>query len=402
MSPLIPAPLPSPAGSPPTPRSPRLVEEELARQSHHPPAHRLGELHLARGAGGHGLGAHQQVRRGLSRAGATTAATRSSTRSRTWPASGRRSLFGAEHANVQPHAGANANLAVYQALLEPGDTSWPCGSTTAATSPTARRRRITSKIWRFVAYGVTPGRRRRRTARARSSTSTRWPTWPSAEQPKLIVAGSTAYARVIDPTPFREIADDGGRAASCSTPPTRPGLIAGGVHPSPVGIADVVTLTTHKTLRGPRGGAILCRADLAKKIDSAVFPGLQGGPLEHVDRGQGGRLRRGRAARSSRVYAARVVGQRPGPGGGAGRRGIPAGLGRHRQPHGARRPARLRRRADRQGGPGGRSTGPGSPATATPSPTTPARPSSRRASASGPPPRPRPAWARPRWPASPS
>ena len=101
------------------------------------------------------------------------------------------------------------------------------------------------------------------------------------EKPALIVAGSTAYARVIDPLPFREIADSvGARFMFDAAHPA--GLIAGGAHPSPVGVADVVTLTTHKTLRGPRGGTILCGEELAKKIDSAVFPGLQGGPLEHV------------------------------------------------------------------------------------------------------------------------
>jgi glycine hydroxymethyltransferase len=102
-----------------------------------------------------------------------------------------------------------------------------------------------------------------------------------SEQPKLIVAGSTAYSRVIDPVPFREIADAVGALFMFDAAHPM-GLIAGRAHPSPVGIADVVTFTTHKTLRGPRGAAILCRAELAKKIDSAVFPGLQGGPLEHV------------------------------------------------------------------------------------------------------------------------
>jgi glycine hydroxymethyltransferase len=101
------------------------------------------------------------------------------------------------------------------------------------------------------------------------------------ERPKLIVAGSTAYSRIIDPLPFREIADSvGARFMFDAAHPA--GLIAGGVHPSPVGVADVVTFTTHKTLRGPRGGAIVCSSELAKAIDSSVFPGLQGGPLEHV------------------------------------------------------------------------------------------------------------------------
>ncbi|HWE68249.1 MAG TPA: serine hydroxymethyltransferase [Acidimicrobiales bacterium] len=189
-------------------------------------------------------------------------------------------LFGADHANVQPHAGANANLAVYQALLEPGATILAMrldhGGHLTHGSPAS----ITSKIWRFVAYGVTPA----------SSDPDRpgevidfdqVADLAKREQPKLIVAGSTAYARVIDPQPFREIADSVG-ALFMFDAAHPAGLIAGGAHPSPVGVADVVTLTTHKTLRGPRGGAILCNEEWAKKIDSAVFPGLQGGPLEHV------------------------------------------------------------------------------------------------------------------------
>jgi glycine hydroxymethyltransferase len=189
-------------------------------------------------------------------------------------------LFGAEHANVQPHAGANANLAVYQALLEPGDTILAMrldhGGHLTHGSPAS----ITSKVWRFVSYGV--------------SAVSDDPDKPGEiidfdqvadvarrERPALIVAGSTAYARIIDPLPFREIADSvGARFMFDAAHPA--GLIAGGVHPSPVGVADVVTFTTHKTLRGPRGGAILCSAELAKAVDSAVFPGLQGGPLEHV------------------------------------------------------------------------------------------------------------------------
>ncbi|HUA96295.1 MAG TPA: serine hydroxymethyltransferase [Acidimicrobiales bacterium] len=189
-------------------------------------------------------------------------------------------LFGAEHANVQPHAGALANLAVYQALLEPGDTVLAMrldhGGHLTHGSPAS----VTSKIWRFVYYGVTP--------------ATDDPSNPGEvidfdqvadvakrEQPKLIVAGSTAYARIIDPQPFREIADSvGARFMFDAAHPA--GLIAGGVHPSPVGVADVTTFTTHKTLRGPRGAAILCGEELAKPVDSAVFPGLQGGPLEHA------------------------------------------------------------------------------------------------------------------------
>src|SRR6202034_3221254 len=190
------------------------------------------------------------------------------------------SLFGAEHSNVQPHAGANANLAVYQALLEPGATVLAMrldhGGHLTHGSPAS----ITSKVWRVVAYGVTP---------ARDDPSDpgevidfdQVADLAKREQPALIVAGSTAYSRTIDPRPFREIADSVG-ALFMFDAAHPAGLIAGGAHPSPVGVADVVTLTTHKTLRGPRGGAILCGDNLAKKIDSAVFPGLQGGPLEHV------------------------------------------------------------------------------------------------------------------------
>jgi glycine hydroxymethyltransferase len=213
-------------------------------------------------------------------------------------------LFGAEHANVQPHAGANANLAVYQALLEPGDTILAMrldhGGHLTHGSPAS----ITSKIWRFVSYGV--------------SAASDDPDKPGEiidfdqvadlarrERPALIVAGSTAYARIIDPLPFREIADSvGARFMFDAAHPA--GLIAGGVHPSPVGVADVVTFTTHKTLRGPRGGAIVCTAELAKAVDSAVFPGLQGGPLEHVIAAKA--VAFAEAARPEfRTYAAQVV-----------------------------------------------------------------------------------------------
>jgi len=189
-----------------------------------------------------------------------------------------KALFGAEHANVQPHAGANANLAAYQALLDPGDTVLAMrldhGGHLTHGSPAS----ITSHIWRFVAYGVTPAGPG---GDGEVIDFDQVADLAKRERVKLIVAGSTAYARTIDPMPFRQIADEVG-ALFMFDAAHPAGLIAGGAHPSPVGIADVVTLTTHKTLRGPRGGAILCQADLAKKIDSAVFPGLQGGPLEHV------------------------------------------------------------------------------------------------------------------------
>ncbi|HUD18488.1 MAG TPA: serine hydroxymethyltransferase, partial [Acidimicrobiales bacterium] len=215
-----------------------------------------------------------------------------------------KALFGAEHANVQPHAGANANLAAYQALLEPGDTILAMrldhGGHLTHGSPAS----ITSKVWNFVSYGVSP--------------ASDDPDKPGEiidfdqvaevarrERPQLIVAGSTAYARIIDPLPFREIADSVG-ALFMFDAAHPAGLIAGGAHPSPVGIADVVTFTTHKTLRGPRGGAIVCGTELAKAVDSAVFPGLQGGPLEHVIAAKA--VAFAEASRPEfRAYAAQVV-----------------------------------------------------------------------------------------------
>jgi glycine hydroxymethyltransferase len=186
-------------------------------------------------------------------------------------------LFGADHVNVQPHSGASANLAVYLGLLEPGDTvlamSLDQGGHLTHGAPVS----FTGKLFRFVHYGVTPENddKGERIDLAR--------VWELAqrERPRMIVAGTSAYTRQINPKPFREIADDVG--AYFVFDAAHPmGLIAAGLHPSPVGIADVVTFTTHKTLRGPRSGAIIARADLAKRIDSAVFPGLQGGPLEHI------------------------------------------------------------------------------------------------------------------------
>ncbi len=182
-------------------------------------------------------------------------------------------LFGAEHANVQPHAGANANMAAYLALLEPGDTVLGMrldqGGHLTHGSPV----NASGRFYHFVAYGVTPSDERidleQMEALARE------------HRPKLIVAGATAYPRLIDPEPIRRIADEVGALFLFDAAHVA-GLIAGGVHPNPVGIADVVTFTTHKTLRGPRGGCIVCRQELATAIDKAVFPGLQGGPLEHV------------------------------------------------------------------------------------------------------------------------
>ena len=263
-------------------------------------------------------------------------------------------LFGADHANVQPHAGANANLAAYQALLDPGATILAMrldhGGHLTHGSPAS----IVSKFWRFVSYGVTP-ESHDETNPGEVIDFDQVAHLAKTERPALIVAGSTAYARVIDPLPFREIADSVG-ALFMFDAAHPAGLIAGGAHPSPVGVADVVTLTTHKTLRGPRGGAILCGEALAKKIDSAVFPGLQGGPLEHVIAAKA--VAFAEAARPEfrqlRGPGRRQCGR---PGRRPGRSRLPPGLRRDRQPHAARRPATVRRRPDRQGG--ARGPGPG-------------------------------------------
>jgi glycine hydroxymethyltransferase len=188
-----------------------------------------------------------------------------------------KALFGAEHANVQPHSGANANLAAYYALLEPGDTVLAMrldqGGHLTHGSPAS----VTSKNWRFVFYGVTPAS----DDEGEVIDLDHVRDVAKSEQPKLIVAGSTAYPRTIEAEPFRQIADEvGARLMFDAAHPA--GLIAGGAHPNPVGLADVVTFTTHKTLRGPRGGAILTNAELARQIDRSIFPGLQGGPLDHV------------------------------------------------------------------------------------------------------------------------
>jgi glycine hydroxymethyltransferase len=182
-------------------------------------------------------------------------------------------LFGAEHANVQPHSGANANMAVFQALIEPGDTvmglSLDHGGHLTHGSPA----NASGKLYNFVSYGLTKNDERIDLDQVRDLAL--------AHRPKLIIAGATAYARRIDPLPFRQIADEVGALLMFDAAHIA-GLIAGGAHPNPMEVADVMTFTTHKTLRGPRGGCILSKAQFAQAIDKAIFPGQQGGPLEHV------------------------------------------------------------------------------------------------------------------------
>jgi glycine hydroxymethyltransferase len=181
-------------------------------------------------------------------------------------------LFGAQHANVQPHSGANANMCVYQALLEPGDTvlglSLDHGGHLTHGSPV----NASGLLYHFVSYGVGAEERIELDDVRRLALE---------HHPKLIVVGTTSYPRRLDPEPFRRIADEVGSLLMFDIAHLA-GLVAGGAHPSPVPYADVVTLTTHKSLRGPRGGCILSTNEHAKAIDKAVFPGWQGGPLEHV------------------------------------------------------------------------------------------------------------------------
>lgn len=184
-----------------------------------------------------------------------------------------KALFKAEHVNVQPHSGANANLAVFFALLNPGDTvmgmNLQQGGHLSHGSPV----NISGKYFNVVPYGVDEA-----TARIDYDEMERI----ALEcKPKLIVAGASAYSRVIDFPRCREIADKVGAYLMVDMAHIA-GLIAAGVHPSPVPYADIVTTTTHKTLRGPRGGMILCKEQFAKQIDKAVFPGTQGGPLMHI------------------------------------------------------------------------------------------------------------------------
>ncbi len=182
-------------------------------------------------------------------------------------------LFGAEHANVQPHCGVSANMAVFFALLSPGDTVMGMNLQEGGHLSHGSPVNISGKYFNFVPYGV--------------SKETQMIDYDEMRKtaleckPKLIVVGASAYSRIIDFKRCREIADEAGAYLMVDMAHIA-GLVAAGVHPSPVPYADVVTTTTHKTLRGPRGGMILCKEKLAKAIDKAIFPGTQGGPLMHI------------------------------------------------------------------------------------------------------------------------
>ena len=207
-----------------------------------------------------------------------------------------KALFGAEHANVQPHSGANANMCVYQALLEPGDTVMGLTLDHGGHLTHGAAVNASGKLYNFVGYGV-GAEERIDLDNVRELAL--------ANRPKMIVVGTTAYPRRLEPEPFRAIADEVGALLMFDIAHLA-GLVAGGAHPNPVPYSDVVTFTTHKTLRGPRGGCILSTSEHAAAIDKAVFPGWQGGPLEHVIAGKA--IAFGEAAHPSfSAYAHQIV-----------------------------------------------------------------------------------------------
>lgn len=187
-------------------------------------------------------------------------------------------LFGAEYVNVQPHSGSQANMAVYQALLKPGDKILGMGMDAGGHLTHGAKVNFSGKVYQSFSYGLDPETELLDYDQIRAIAE--------KVQPQLIVAGASAYSKIIDWQQFREIADEVGAYLMVDMAHIA-GLVATGAHPSPVPVADVVTTTTHKTLRGPRGGMILSKsAKLGKKINSALFPGTQGGPLEHVIAGK--------------------------------------------------------------------------------------------------------------------
>lgn len=182
-------------------------------------------------------------------------------------------LFGAEHANVQPHSGSQANMGVYFAFLEPGDTVLGMDLSQGGHLTHGSPVNISGKYFNFVDYGVTKEDGRIDKDAVRKTAH--------EVKPKMIVCGASAYAREIDFKFFKTVADEVGAYLMVDMAHIA-GLVAAGLHNNPCEVADFVTTTTHKTLRGPRGGAILCKAEHAAKIDKAIFPGIQGGPLEHI------------------------------------------------------------------------------------------------------------------------
>ena len=186
-------------------------------------------------------------------------------------------LYGAEHANVQPHSGSNANQAIYFATLQPGDTVLAMSLAHGGHLTHGLKANFSGRDYKFFHYGVSPRTGRIDMDEVRAMAL--------AHRPKLIVVGASAYPRTLDFAAFRAIADEAGAELMADMAHIA-GLVAGGVHPSPIPYCEWVTTTTHKTLTGPRGGACFCRGVDATRLDKAIFPGLQGGPLEHVIAGK--------------------------------------------------------------------------------------------------------------------
>jgi glycine hydroxymethyltransferase len=182
-------------------------------------------------------------------------------------------ILGADHVNVQPHSGSQANMAVYLAVMNPGDTMLGMNLTHGGHLTHGSPVNFSGKLFRVVAYGVRPDTETIDFDQVRALAL--------EHRPKLIVVGASAYPRIIEFAPFREIADEAGCMVMADIAHVA-GMVAAGLHPNPVPHCEFVTTTTHKTLRGPRGGMILCREDMAKKLNSSIFPGTQGGPLMHV------------------------------------------------------------------------------------------------------------------------
>ena len=188
-----------------------------------------------------------------------------------------KTLFGADHANVQPHSGTQANMAVYFAMLQPGDTILGMNLAHGGHLSHGSPANFSGRFYNVVHYGVDRTTERIDFNEVEAQAK--------KHRPKIIIVGASAYSREIPSEPFRQIADQVGAVVLFDIAHIA-GLVAAGVHPSPVPLCEFVTTTTHKTLRGPRAGSILCKARWAKKVDSAVFPGMQGGPLEHVIAGK--------------------------------------------------------------------------------------------------------------------
>ncbi len=239
-------------------------------------------------------------------------------------------LFGAEHANLQPHSGASANLAAYAALLQPGD------SVLAMDLPHGGHLTHGSKVNFSGTWFNTVGYTVRQDTELIDYDEVR--DLAQQHRPKMIICGATAYPRLIDFAIFREVADEVGAYLMVDAAHFI-GLVAGGAIPSPVPYADVVSFTTHKVLRGPRGGMILCRSDLATRIDKAVFPFTQGGPLMHVVAAKAVALKEAALAGLRRLCPAGDR-QRSGPDAGPGRGGNATGLRRYGHPPRPHRPAR--------------------------------------------------------------